>query len=600
MEANGDDVDLEFVFVSYTRMHFRVSTDEEISKYDYPDEVIREANRMIAARDRATLVKWGMDAAKRVSKRAFWLDFECVRNDDGVARSTSSSEDVYRICDIVRAAHSMIIAIGPKVSDKVTALLNGQQPPPYNREMVTPWLQQWGSRLWTLPELLLCPGEYRIRLYVIGDPSEPKALAKRNFAERAWDDAQEVKDLVDHFEGSAILAPSALIEAALTCFSRRQTDQFSQGDIAYAIMGLFPRRQRPKVNKTDSGFQAFARLAIANDCALIISRLVCLSIVPRAPWYRMDDEWRTKLREIHPFGNVRGVLGPETVVVENVFGTTIHWDNLDAEPYFNQKMDIFETALHFGPWLWTSVLPGSFIGVVIFLAKPFIYLHLSLIGLLSFLLPIAIIRSRRQPHSPLVPRLLGIEGFVRASAVEHYLWGFNHGFLEDETPQIYMDSPDTNDAMSVSSEPGQFSFTLVDTQAHKVIHLNCDMPPVAILVCGEENEMHRALLCSYDWRTQTYHRQQVLRLDHLKLDKMRLIERVRLSLACHPKARRASSDRLLGSSSTTSPVPAPTTRTGLKQRPNRVVMELFFVGMCLVSGSLLAVEQATACRKLIV
>ncbi|KAF4874253.1 hypothetical protein CGCSCA1_v006784 [Colletotrichum siamense] len=265
VEANGDDVDLEFVFVSYTRMHFRVSTDEEISKYDYPDEVTREANRVIAARDRATLVKWGMDAAKRVGKRAFWLDFECVRNDDGVARSTSSSEDVYRICDIVRAAHSMIIAIGPKVSDKVTALLNGQQPPPYNREMVTPWLQQWGSRLWTLPELLLCPGEYRIRLYVIGDPLEPKALAKRNFAERAWDDAQEVKELLDHFEGSAILAPSALIEAALTCFSRRQTDQFSQGDIAYATMGLFPRRQRPKVNKTDSGFQAFARLAIAND-----------------------------------------------------------------------------------------------------------------------------------------------------------------------------------------------------------------------------------------------------------------------------------------------------------------------------------------------
>lgn len=365
-------------------------------------------------------------------------------------------------------------------------------------------------------------------------------------------------------------------------------------------MGLFPRRQRPKVNKNDSGFQAFARLAIANDSVSFLSRLVCLSTVPRAPWYRIDDEWHTKLREIHPFGNLRGVLGPETVVLENVFGATIptiHWDNLDAEPYFNQNMDFFERVLYLVPWFTTCVLPVFSILLVVLLAKYFIYLHLAVVGLFSLLLPIGIIRSRRQPHIPLVPRLLGIEGFVKASTVEDYLWGFNHGFLKDETPQIYTDSPDTNAAISGLSERGQFSFTLVDTQAHKVIHLNCSMPPVAILVCGEENEMHRALLCSFDWRTQTYHRQQVLRSDNLKLDKMRLIERVRLSLASHPKVHRASGDRPLGSSTTTSPVLVHTTRTRLKQRPNRVFLELFFVGLCLVSGSLLAVEQATGCGK---
>lgn len=97
---------MEFVFVSYTRMQFRVATNEEISKFNYPNEETREANRQLAQRDRQALINYGMDAARRAGKRAFWLDFECVRNDDGIARATSDSDDVYRICDIVRAAHS--------------------------------------------------------------------------------------------------------------------------------------------------------------------------------------------------------------------------------------------------------------------------------------------------------------------------------------------------------------------------------------------------------------------------------------------------------------------------------------------------------------
>ncbi|KZL84519.1 3-hydroxyisobutyrate dehydrogenase protein [Colletotrichum incanum] len=45
LEQHGDDTDLEFVFVSYTRMQFRVATEEEINKHKYPDETTREANR---------------------------------------------------------------------------------------------------------------------------------------------------------------------------------------------------------------------------------------------------------------------------------------------------------------------------------------------------------------------------------------------------------------------------------------------------------------------------------------------------------------------------------------------------------------------------
>lgn len=49
---HGDDVDLEFVFVVYTRMQFRVATEEQMAKYTYKDEETREANRQLARRDR--------------------------------------------------------------------------------------------------------------------------------------------------------------------------------------------------------------------------------------------------------------------------------------------------------------------------------------------------------------------------------------------------------------------------------------------------------------------------------------------------------------------------------------------------------------------
>ncbi|KAM0425394.1 hypothetical protein ACHAPT_009451 [Fusarium lateritium] len=314
-------------------MQFRVVTDEEISKYNYPNEETREANRKVAHRDRQALRDWGIDAAQRAEKRAFWLDFECIRNDDGAARATSDSTDVYRICDIVRAAHSMIIAIGPPVSERIDTMLSGKEPPAFARENVTPWLRQWGSHLWTLPELLLCPAEHRIQLYVAGDPSEPRAFAKRNFAERAWDDdAEAVNELVNHFEGSAILAQDHFIEAALRCFSRRQTDQFSQGDIAYAIMGLFPSSHRPSVDKKDAGFQAFAKLYLANKNEACLARVICLATKPGAPWHDTADQWGAQLDDIQPMCKVSEVLDADTVRLDEVHGATIHWDNLEPEP----------------------------------------------------------------------------------------------------------------------------------------------------------------------------------------------------------------------------------------------------------------------------
>ncbi|KFA76503.1 hypothetical protein S40288_01537 [Stachybotrys chartarum IBT 40288] len=547
LEREGDDADLEFVFVSYTRLQFRVATEQEIDAYDYPDEATREANRQLAASDRQMLIRWGMDAAKRAGKRAFWLDFECVRDEDGVARSSSSSEDVYRICDIVRAAHSMIIAIGPSTSDKIASILAGEDTPEYDRENVTPWLRQWGSRLWTLPELLLCPREYRIQLYVVGDASEPKAMAKRNFAERAWDDAEAVRNLVNHFEGSAILTPQHLIEAALTCFSRRQTDQFSQGDVAYAIMGLFPNRQRPAIVPSDSGLHAFARLCLANDSGSFLERLICLDPLPGAPWFQMTDRWGARLRDVHATIQVREVLDEETVLLDGVHGATIHWDSIDAEPIFvrpNMLSTLF-VMLH----IWNVLIPKVFLFIVVMIevgmrrtstsadraVLGYFTGTVTIMSLFAMLVPWILFLSRKAVGLPMRPRLIGIEGTVDIATVEKYLWGYKRGVFTDITPQDYSDA----NATPAGLRDEGIQFTLVDTQTLTLTHFRATRPPTAMLICGNDGSMQRALLCSYDWATKTFRRQKTMRVAHRDLDLLHRVDRLRYVLTKHKDEARS-------------------------------------------------------------
>lgn len=549
LEREGDDADLEFVFVSYTRLQFRVATEQEIDAYDYPDEATREANRQLAASDRQILIRWGVDAAKRAGKRAFWLDFECVRDEDGVARSSSSSEDVYRICDIVRAAHSMIIAIGPPTSDKIASILAGEDTPEHNRENVTPWLRQWGSRLWTLPELLLCPREYRIQLYVFGDASEPKAMAKRNFAERAWDDAEAVRNLVNHFEGSAILTPQHLIEAGLTCFSRRQTDQFSQGDVAYAIMGLFPNRQRPAIVPSDSGLHAFARLCLANDSGSFLERLICLDPLPGAPWFQMTDRWGARLRDVHATIQVREVLDEETVLLDGVHGATIHWDSIDAEPMFvrpNMLSTLF-VMLH----TMNVLVPKAFFFMIIIVIEVggrrrrssfphgpilgYVAGTVTIMSLFAMLVPWVLFLSRKAVGLPVRPRLIGIEGTVDVATVEKYLWGYKRGVFTDNTPQDYSDAGATPTGLRDEG----FQFTLVDTQMLTLTHFHAARPPTAMLICGNDGGKQRALLCSYDWETKTFRRQKTMRVAYRDLDLLHRVDGLRYVLTKHTDETRS-------------------------------------------------------------
>lgn len=73
-------------------------------------------------------------------------------------------------------------------------------------------------------------------------------------------------------------------------------------------------------------------------------------------------------------------------------------------------------------------------------------------------------------------------------------------------------------------------FTLVDTNTLTVTLFSAVRPPVAVLLCGEEGGMQRALLCSYDYSTQTLYRESVMRMETMILEKMARVGRLRLGL----------------------------------------------------------------------
>lgn len=74
-------------------------------------------------------------------------------------------------------------------------------------------------------------------------------------------------------------------------------------------------------------------------------------------------------------------------------------------------------------------------------------------------------------------------------------------------------------------------FTIVDTYTMTVTTFWAVHPPSVAFICGQEGGMQRALLCSYDYKTQTFHRETVIRMMTKVLDRMERVERFRFSMA---------------------------------------------------------------------
>ncbi|KAK8120018.1 uncharacterized protein PG998_004644 [Apiospora kogelbergensis] len=538
VQEHGDNADTDFVFLSYTRRQFCVATPQEL----------------IAPLDRETLIQYGIEAARSAGKSAFWLDYECIRDADGLSKATSQSTDVYRICDIVRAAHSLVILVGPPLQSKYSPATIE----PYSPDAMLRWLQEWGTRLWTLPEILLISSEKRVKIYAIDGPWPPLEWSKRHFASRSvWRDAKLVRQLLDHYESSIHLKPLELISIALDCFSRRHTDQFNQGDIVYALMGLL--RRRPAVNKSDTSFIAFARLSLANDTEALLERLICLQPLRSGlPWHDQGDFWAAKLWDVEPRCQVAGIVDDETVILDGAHGATIQWDSME-QIYFFKRPTMSRT-------ITKVLLRGSplylMIGLAMTIAGALVNPQATLLELLIpgiiILIPTAIIALA----SPSIildiysgkfwstqALFVGIEGVPSTLGyVEERLFGSAAGRLKwspagsqlskhehsaaDECVGLPPPTQDDHQELGHDNDgaPRMTTFTLVDTYSMTALAFQAERPPTTVIICGQEGGMQRAALCSYDWKRNTFAREQVVRLKTTVLDRMLRMDRFRFSL----------------------------------------------------------------------
>ncbi len=264
IDRQGGGVEPTYIFISYTaekqfERRCRQARDD-VQKNGSSDCHCTLCRH--AASDAEALHKIARHAARKAQVVAYWTDQCCM--------STNKDElqdDVYRISDVTRGAGKIVVVVGRTGQDRLPAGVT-----------TFDLLKEWGTRMWTWPEVLLGPAGEKIQVYTRGgDSNTPLEISKMEFPAQIWDDGEVARQLIDHYEGTLILGRLELVILALECLKIRVekgTTKYLEGDMSYALMGLL--RQRPKVDPTDSAFQAFARLSLANDSDQLLERMICL------------------------------------------------------------------------------------------------------------------------------------------------------------------------------------------------------------------------------------------------------------------------------------------------------------------------------------
>lgn len=77
---------------------------------------------------------------------------------------------------------------------------------------------------------------------------------------------------------------------------------------------------------------------------------------------------------------------------------------------------------------------------------------------------------------------------------------------------------------------GKNVYTIIDTFTLEATAFYADRPPTAVIICGQEGGMQRALLCSYDPFQRAFCRETVLRMKTICLERMSRMDRFRFAL----------------------------------------------------------------------
>lgn len=595
-QDRGGATPTDYVFVSFIGVQFKSS--------DY------------RGFDSEFLGKVGKHAAKKAGASAYWVSNSCLVNrkeeeeekerlkKEGTIWATSDTvrvaeknrlekeQNIWTISDIVRRAKAVAVVVAED---------------PYDDEVYDTALQEWGDRVWTMPELLLYTGNQDISIYKHNNKKspkepldEPREIPRRELWSETWSDTVLSGQLLDHYENSLVLSPLELVTVALRCFYGRQHKEYKEGDMSYALMGLL--RQRPNVVITDNGFQAFARLSLANDSNLLMERMIYL--LPKSldeKWWSLDDAWDVMLWDIYPKTQICGIGDNNTVILDGARGAAIRWDKFVPVLTMGQ-----ETTRHrLARWVLRTV-PGLFIVFLLWIiigvgvranseaadsdnaataAADAVKQSLNIfIGVSAGLLVLSSVIFFTSPYLTRLiyqtkvhdsqPFFFGMECYLNIHEIELLIFGSFEGrlqwstassplsrhdldrqgmkrdFHQETTPEAFEDflksenmfsgldpvaCHDTTKqlvekAKTDSSHLGKKIFTLIDTYTMSVTLFEAVRPPVAVLICGAEGGMQRALLCSQDWTSGTLYRETVLRMETRVKDRMDTMARVRLGL----------------------------------------------------------------------
>ncbi|KAL2270975.1 hypothetical protein VTJ83DRAFT_346 [Remersonia thermophila] len=492
--------------------------------------------------DMAALLHLAERACRDAKLPAFWISSHCM------ADPNELEADVYRISDVLRGAQKMVIVVGPP-----SAAGDPTVPPTADTDEL---LRQWGNRLWTFPEILLSPGNSVAVYNRASDPSAPLVITKNQFAGRVWadHDATVSGQLLDHYAGTLEMSRLELSVTLLKCLFSRHTQTWLPGDQSYALMGLL--HLRPKIDATDSAFQAFARISLSNDSDQLLERAISLLPAngPAQPWHDFADAYGSQLWDIAPSCQVAGICGDDTVIIDGAHGASIRWKSfyhvasstneswkrLGARLLVEYQFLLFVAAVTtFGVGVWPLGL--------LFLAV-WIYAWLMTPNLVRICLGGKLVDVQAA--------LFGFEGYINAPTVERAIFGGNfsrlgwsvngsplsRSYVNEFGERVAVD-PTRDVAVRERVErakraaaPGETRiFTLVDTYNMQMTLFEAERPPVCVFLCGAEGGMQRAVACSYDFTTQTFHRETVLRMPTSSLNRMDRTPRFRFGMRRPPE-----------------------------------------------------------------
>lgn len=488
--------------------------------------------------DYLALHKMAERATRDAGLTAYWVAISCMPEAEFV------EEDVYNIDSYCRNSKMMFVALGSKI--------NGRDP--FGKLEL---IRDFGNRLWCRPYLLHSPLGARIKIYFRGESAENHlSLTKRGFALLAFsgEDASMALRLLDHQEGRIRLGPVEYFVLCAKFLTRGGTTQYLPGDLYYVLMGTLPRR--PTIDRTDTAWQAFCRLCLANEDHKILERIVCHLSIQNAHWATADDAWGVALWDIDPYCQVAGVANNDMIILDGAYASTIKWDAFDKVDFPREHVALKAgtgCVLRCSPLILAVGIILLSVGSTDNRIPGLVLILLGTILIACSPFWVCFLYSYNPKTHDTQPCFFGVEGHVPLDKLSRLLFGQSYdpprlrwspyssmlsrhhmntsGECEGVDP---ISSPEIAMLQSMSKESrlGEPKmFTLVDTGTMTVTLFMARRPPIAVLCCGQEGGMHRALMCSLDYTTSSLHRETVLRMESTVVDRMSRIGKVQLSLS---------------------------------------------------------------------